>query len=193
VLSSKKETVMNKKELLELGVPENVIEQVIVMHGKDIENTKTKYEPLQSANEALTEQLTKAQETIEGFKAMDVDAIKKAADDYQAEAKQAREEADLRIYEMQFNHALTDTLKEVGARNPATVMALLDYDKLDLDNEGNITGLEDQLLNIVGENPFLFEPSEDSPEIITGTRNHSVVGDAAVNAARKAANLPIKE
>lgn len=184
---------MNKKELIEMGVPEALVEQVIVAHGKDIEATKAKYAPLEEANKSLSEQLTKATETVDSFKAMDIDGIKKAADDYKAEAEKTRVEAEDRLYQMQFEHALDNTLKYVGARNPRTVMALLDYDKLDLAADGTITGLEDQLVDVATDNPFLFETPENTPRIVSGGANHSVIGDAAVAAARKAAGLDNKK
>jgi hypothetical protein len=181
---------MNKKELIALGVSEELADQVIVEHGKDIESIKRENVMYHEQVETLQEQLTKANQTVESFNKMDIDSIKATAEQYKIEAEQTREEAEARLYQMQFDHQLSDTLRAVGARNPVTVMALLDYEKLGLAEDGEtIIGLEEQVLQVAEQNPFLFDTSEETPEIVTGSHNHSVIGDTTVEAARKAAGL----
>lgn len=182
---------MNKKELIALGVPEELADQVIVEHGKDIETIKHENEAYHQQVTDLENQLTKANETVESFKQMDVESIKQTAEQYKAEAEETRAEAEERLYQMQFDHRLTDTLRAVGAKNPLTVMALLDYERLGLAEDGEtILGLEDQVLAVAEENPFLFDTDEEAPpRIVAGSQNHSVIGDLTVEAARKAAGL----
>ena len=62
---------------------------------------------------------------------MDIDGIKKAADDWKHKAEQAEAKADIET--MQFDFALNDALTAAKARNTRTVKALLDMDVLGLE------------------------------------------------------------
>jgi hypothetical protein len=142
----------------------------------------------------LKGQLGDATTAIDGFKGLDVEGIKHAADEWKEKAEQAQREGEERIFQMQFEHSLENELLVAGARNTRSVMALLDFEKLDLNDDGTIKGLSEQLAGVVQENPFLFdleeeESEEDNPQIVTGSNKHSVIGDPIVIAARKAAGL----
>ena len=84
---------MNKKDLTELGIAEDIAEKIIVMHGKDIEKHKTALETAQAEGKSVKDQLAEASKQIEAFKGMDIDGIKKAADDWKAKAEKAAAEA----------------------------------------------------------------------------------------------------
>lgn len=188
---------MNKKQLMELGVLEDQADQIIIMHGRDIESTKAEKARVEAEAEALKAQLEAAGNTIESFKAMNIEGVKAEAERYKTEAENAKANAEVEMYQLTFEHSLDKALAAAQARNPVTVMALLDYDKLDLniDETGGtlVTGLEEQLAAIQTANPFLFASAEDEPRIVVGAQNHSVIGDAVVEAARKAAGLAPKE
>ena len=175
---------------MDLGVPETVADQVVVLHGKDIESHKTKITTLETENKTLRTQVDEATATIDGFKELDIDSIKQAADDWKAKAEQAAEEAEEKIAEIKFTQVLTDTLREAGARNSVAVSALIDYDKLEFTEDGTIKGLDEQLKQIKTDNSYLFGVDEKTPRIIAGGSTDSSISDAVVAAARKAAGLP---
>lgn len=195
---------MNKKDLYELGIDEEIAQQIIVLHGKDIENHKSELETRKSELEALSKQLEEANKTIESFKAMDIDAIKAAADEWKSKAEQAQQEAEQKVKAVQFEHALQDRLRAEKARNIKAVRALLDMDKIKLSEDGTILeGLDDQLTAVKSENEFLFdsekEPEEDKeeedeesnlPTIVKKTANDGILADTVIAAARGAAGLP---
>ena len=191
---------MNKKDLLDLGLDEEAAQKIIIMHGKDIEKHKADLEARDNEAKALAAQLEEAGQTIESFKAMDVDAIKAAAEEWKSKAELAQQEAEQKVAAVKFDHALQDALREAKARNPKAVKALLDLEKIKLSDEGGLEGLEEQLTAVKTDNDFLFESvataeeddDDDDPEprIVSRTANKGILDDPVVSAARKASGLP---
>ena len=181
---------MNKKELVALGIDEAVADQIIVLHGKDIEAHKKNVALLQGELDTTKTQLIEAGKTIEGFKTMDVDAIKKSADDYKAAAEKARADADVEIAQLKFDHALDTSLSNARAKNVKAVKALLNVSDLKLDADGKLIGFKDQIEKVRADNEYLFIDESEMPKIVTGTNSSSVISDAVVLAARKAAGVP---
>ncbi len=182
---------MNKEDLKKLGLTdEAVMDQIIVLHGKDIENHKAKLTTAQTEADGLKKQLTEAGVTIEGFKKLDVEGVKKSADEWKAKAEQAQKDASAQISQLKFDHALDGSLSAAKAKNAKAVKALLQSDALKLNEDGSILGLKEQLEKIKSENDYLFESDISTPRIVVGAHNQSVIKDAVTDAARKAAGLP---
>lgn len=182
---------MNKKDLTDLGIAEDVADKIFALHGKDIEKYKTLSDTEKQRADGLQTQLIEAGTTIEGFKKLDVEGIKKAADDWKAQAEQAQKDASTQIASLKFDHALDGALTGAKAKNAKAVKALLDMNNLKLNEaDGSVIGLDDQLKKVKESNDYLFESDTPTPKIVTGGNNRSVLGDAVVDAARKAAGLP---
>jgi len=181
---------MKKQDLIDLGIAEDVAEKVIIAHGKDIESHKAKLATLQSEADTLKTQLAEAGTTIEGFKKLDVDSIKAAADDWKAKAEKAQTDAAAQLAAVKFEHALESALAGAKAKNAKAVQALLSTDALkDANGEFIAERFTEQLEKIKSENDYLFADVKEPPKIITGGNNQSVVGDAFEIAMRKGANL----
>ena len=181
---------MKKQDLIDLGIAEDVAEKVIIAHGKDIESHKAKLATLQSEADTLKTQLAEAGTTIEGFKKLDVDSIKAAADDWKAKAEKAQTDAAAQLAAVKFDHALESALAGAKAKNAKAVQALLSTDALkDANGEFIAERFNEQLEKIKSENDYLFADVKEPPKIITGGNSQSVVGDAFDAAMRKGAGL----
>lgn len=184
---------MNKEDLQKLGIEdEDIIQKIIVLHGKDIESHKTNLSTMKTELDGLKGQLKDANDTIAGFKKLDVDAIKQAADDWKAKAEQAEKDAQSQVSAIKFDYALNSALVEAKAKNTKAVKALLNTQELKLAEDGSLVGLNDQLTKIKAENDFLFVPEQQEkpqPKFSSGGRQEPIIGDKVVEAARKAAGL----
>lgn len=181
---------MKKAELIALGIEdEETIKQIMVLHGKGIETLKTANEEATGQLETLNGQLAEANKTIEGFKSMDIDSVKAAAEEWKTKAEQLQAEAEHKVKTLQFDYALEKALTGAKAKNMKAVKALLNTETLALSEEGKIEGLDDQLEQIMAENEFLFEDEEPTPRIVAGGVTKTVISDSMVDAARKAAGL----
>jgi hypothetical protein len=181
---------MKKADLVSMGIEdEDVIRQILTLHGKDIEGIKTANEEVTGQLNSYKGQLEEATKTIEGFKSMDIDSIKTAAEEWKTKAETAALEADAKVKALQFDYALDKALTGAKAKNAKAVRALLDVESLAVGEDGQIEGLDEQLGQIQTENEFLFESEEPRPRIVAGGSSRTVISDSVVDAARKAAGL----
>ncbi|MGL5512285.1 MAG: phage scaffolding protein [Sporomusa sp.] len=122
-----------------------------------------KFKSLEAERDGLKTQLGEAGKQIEAFKGMDIDGIKKAADDYKAAAKKAQDDADAKIAAMQFDYALERELTSAKVRDPKVVTPLLNRDALKY-TDGTIAGLKEQLEGLAKSHGYLFEaPADEKP------------------------------
>jgi len=190
---------MKTQELIDLGIEdEDVRKKVLKLHGLGIENFKTQVKDLTDEKGVLTTQLKEAGETIKGFKELDVEGVKKSAEDWQAKAEQAKTDADEAkatrdkdVAKLKFDHSLDGALGKANAKNVKSVRALLNIEDLKMDEDGKtISGLDTQLEKIKADNEFLFDSEDpEDPKIVLGAKHKSILGDPAVKAARTAAGL----
>lgn len=187
---------MNKKDLIDLGIAEDVAEKIIVLHGKDIEGHKTKITELQGQADNANTQLTEANAQIEKFKGMKPEELQKAADDYKAKFEQAQQEHTTQLQNLKFEHALDGALAAAKAKNPKAVKALLDMDVLKKaydEKTGAIVNFEEHLKPIKEKEEYLFADAKEPPKIITGTNNKSINLDPFEAGLLKGAKLPANE
>jgi hypothetical protein len=181
---------MNKEDLKKLGIEdEALIQSIIVLHGKDIEKFKVDLTTVTTELTNTKTQLAEAGETIEGFKKLDVEGVKKSADEWKAKAEQAQADAQIQLTNLKFGYALDGALTQAKAKNVKAVKALLKSEDLKLTEDGQIMGLTEQLEKIKTENDYLFESTERNPKFVAGGGDKSAIADAVVQAARQAAGL----
>lgn len=181
---------MKTEFLKELGLEQEVIDKIMAENGKDIEGFKAKVSALETERDGLKTQLDEANTQIEGFKELDVDGIKAAADEWKQKAEQAEQDSAKQLAELKFNHALESKLAGTKAKDAAIVAGLLDRDALKLTEDG-ILGLDEQLSKIKEEKGFLFESEDDKDPklVIGGGTGGSLEGDANEASLRAAMGL----
>jgi predicted nucleic acid-binding Zn-ribbon protein len=185
---------MKREDLEKLELNAEQINQIMVLHGKDIEKAKADLAALTTERDGLKKQLEEANTAIEGFKKLDVDAIKAAADEWKAKAEKAEADRVAEVSKLKFEHALDMALTGAKAKNAKAVKALLELDNLKLNEaDGSIIGLDDQLKKIREDADYLFESSEVTPRVVAGGKSKSVIVDPVIQAARKAAGLTVEE
>ena len=181
---------MKKADLTALGIEdEELIKQIIILHGKDIETIKTSRDELMTQVETLQGEVKAANDTIAGFKDQDIDSIKASVNEWKTKAEEAEANATKAVTALKFDHAVERALASAKAKNSKAVKALLDFDSLKLSDDGELEGITDQLNSIKEENDFLFESEAPVPRVVSGANNRTITGDATISAARKAAGL----
>jgi hypothetical protein len=180
---------MTREFLKSLGIEDKaVIDSIMDENGKDINTEKSKYGDYDSLKASIAE----ANKQIENFKSMDIDGIKKAADDYKQKFEISQAESKKQLEEMQFNHALENALSGAKARNIKAVKALLETENIKLNKDGSLTGLTEQLDKLKVENDYLFEAeksAEPVPHFLGNTGGNSSSADDR-NAVRAVMGLP---
>lgn len=183
---------MKREDLTKLGLTDDaVVDAIMSAHGKDIEKHKTAAETAKAESEALKGQLTEANTQIESFKGMNIDQIKASADEWKAKAEQAQRDSEAKISALKLDHDLERELKETyKVKDPSDVMPHLNREKIQRSDDGKLIGLKEQVEPLKASKDYLFADEQPVPKLVTGSQNHSVIGDAVINAARQAANLP---
>lgn len=115
---------MKTEFLKSLNLSQEVIDKIMAENGKDIAVEQKKAEKVIQERdsyklkaESLETQVNDANTEIQKFKDMDIDGIKKAADDWKETAEKAKADADKQISQMKFDYALSAAL--TGAKATA--------------------------------------------------------------------------
>lgn len=189
---------MKREDLEKIeGLNKEAIDSIMALHGKDIETWKTKTTAAEQAAaeakaqaEALTAQLADAGKQIEAFKGMDIDGIKKAADDWKAQAEKAQAEAKAQIEEIRLNTALEKALATFNVHDPADVLPHLKRDAIKLGENGQFVGLREQIEPLQTSKPYLFKAAADDPKIVDKTSPTSSAQKSALLLAAERGAFP---
>lgn len=182
---------LTAEALEKAGLNGDVINQIMTLHGKDIEGHKSKLTEATSTADALKKQLADANGQIEGFKDLKPDELKKAADDWKAKFETAQAEHAAHLVGMAFDKDFEDALSGAKVKYTNEVKARLKVDELK-DKSGKFIAerFNEQIEGIKKSSIDLFAEAEDTPRIVTGGNNQTVVTDAFAEAAFRGAKLP---
>jgi small-conductance mechanosensitive channel len=176
-----------------------MVDQIMTLHGKDVEKAKGDVGTTQAALEAkdaeiaaLKQQITDANTQIEAFKGMDIEGVKKAAEEYKAQAEQAQKDAAERVSQVEFNYSLDSALITAKAKDVVSLKPHLDISLLKRNPDGTISGLSEQVEKIKSDKPYLFVDDTPTPAFTTGATPPSAsTTDSFMASAFKAAKLPL--
>ncbi|RPJ29453.1 MAG: hypothetical protein EHM33_00980 [Chloroflexi bacterium] len=180
---------MKREQLKKLELSDEQIDKIMAMHGEDVEAQKSKITTAEAEAKTAREQLEEANKQIESFKGMDIEGVKKTADEWKQKAEQAQKDADAQVAKIRFDIALEKELKEYKVKDPSDVIPHLKADMLKLGEDGKFIGLKEQVEPLKTSKDYLFASDEKTPVIVTGGQNHSIIGDKIGDAIRTGAGL----
>lgn len=157
---------MQREFLQNLGLSDEQVQAVLTQHGKSTNEIEGK---LAQAEEQVTDlqnqisdrdkQLKKLEKTVGDNQelAQEIDKLRKeneqTAKDYQSKiTKQAKD------------FAISNALKDAGAKNTKATLALLDMDKVSVDEDGQLFGLSEQLEELQKIDAYLFTPKQEEKQ-----------------------------
>lgn len=149
---------MNREQLKELGLTDEQIEAVMREHGKTVNATKQQLESAESEKEDLKAQLAERDKQLETLSkdAGLSEKLKEQIEQLKADNKAAKEKYEAEAKSLRMDTALR--LQLAGkVHDPDIVLGLLDKEKIELDESGNIkSGFDDQLKSLQESKGFLF-------------------------------------
>lgn len=154
------------KGILGEAYTEEIDKQVSAELGRGFVS-KTDYNARNEALKTAQAQLAEAGKTIEGFKALDVEGIRKAADEWKAKAEQAEKDAAAQVAAVKFDAQLETAIGKAGGRNSKAIRALLDVDALRA-SQNQKADLQAALDGLKSENDYLFESAGTPPPYAGG-------------------------
>ncbi len=159
---------MKRKFLEDLGLEKEAIDKIMAENGNDVNAAKADYEALKQRLEAANTQIQERDGQLEQLKNAtgDVETMKQQIATLQAENKTAKEKYEADLKDLKLSAAIKMAVGN-SAHDAELVAGLFDKAKLILSEDGQVTGLEDQLKAIKKEKAFLFK-EEKAPQQIKG-------------------------
>ena len=153
---------MNTETLKALGLDDEQIKSVMVEHGKVVNPLKQEKVELEQQRDAINTQLAdvtgKLDEAQKGAeKGSD---LEKQINDLQTQLADSKAKANEQLKATKKSYEIDSALKEYGAKNAKAVMALIDSEKVNFDDNGKLIGLTEQLDGVKKENGFLFNDTD---------------------------------
>lgn len=142
---------MKSEFLKSLGIEDqSIINQIMAENGKDIAREQGKASTLETKITELTSDLKDRDTTIAGLKKLEgsdttIADLKQQITTLKAEAATTKTKYESDIKGVKLGYLADEYLREKGASSVKLARALIDMDKLDIGEDGKITGLDEQL------------------------------------------------
>lgn len=184
---------MKREELKALGLDDAAIDSVMKINGQDIESHKSKVAQLEDQVKTLNTSITERDTQLENLKKSsgDVESLKAQITSLQETNTTQATEYQTKMKDLQVSSAIKMAL--TGKVHDADLVAgLVAKDKLVVNDDGSIIGLDDQIKTLQESKKFLFKPEDTGNEETPGFKignpgngspNPNAALDAAVNAA----------
>lgn len=135
-----------KREFLKgLGLEDTVIDKIMDENGKDINKINEKVKTLETEVNNTKELLTNANKEIDSYKSMDIDAIKKSAEDYKTKFETAEKDYQAKITQMEYDNKLDKFVGTLNLKNDIykkEVISRIKEKKLKFDGDTLLGGEE---------------------------------------------------
>ena len=150
---------MKKEELIALGLSDEQAEKVLEGYKGYI--PKNRFDEVNEAKKNAEALVKERDNQIEALKADNADneALKTQIAKLQADNQKAVEAKDAEIKKIKLDNAVHTALVGAGAKNVKAVLPFLNLEKADIDENGIVTGLSEQIeaLKKVEDCSFLFK------------------------------------
>ena len=157
---------MKKEDLMKVqGMTEEIAAEVEKLVAEELKGfiPKTRFDEVNEAKKEAEAEVKERDKQLEALKKAsgDNEELQKQIESLQNANKAAKADYEAKIKQMQIENAVSNALKDAGAKNPATVKALLkDLEKAEIDDSGAVKGLAEQLKAIKESDAYLFESAE---------------------------------
>lgn len=160
---------LNREFLKDLGIDDkDVVDAILDEHSKIIGEAKkelntvnAKIEFLNQQNDELTSELKDRDSQLNDLKnsTEDVAGLKQTIEDLQNTNKTSDEAHKNEINDLKKSFAIETALRDAKARNVISVKALLKLDDIELNEDGSLKGLSEQIETLKGaeDSKFLFD------------------------------------
>lgn len=159
---------MRRDFLKDLGLSDEIIDKIMTQYGLDIEKYKTDKKENEVKITFLNDKIKEQEEVINSMQ-KDNESYTKLKQDYdllQEEKTKNDNEYKQQIREIKLKSGVEKALNNAGAINQKVVMPLLKefLDTAEIDEKGNVNGLEEQIKQIKdnADTSFLFKELENT-------------------------------
>ena len=164
---------ISREKLIKIGLSNEQMEKIVALHGADIEELKaksdelinSKTEELKKANESLQSQIAERDKDLKSLKkqAGDNEELTNQFKDLQSKYKQDTENLSKELQQTKLNSAVDSALGKAKVRNTKAAKALLNMDDIQLNDKGELEGLDNQISSLQKSDGYLFDQGSKEP------------------------------
>lgn len=168
------------EELLKsLGLEQDTIKSILkgmkdnkIFTSKE-ENIDERYNKLKSQKTDLEEQLKTSNDTIDTLKKANKDneELQKEVEDYKVKMETLKADSDKRVRDLTLNNAIDTLLTKNKAKHSDLLSNKFDRDKIVINEDGTLSGLDEQFKSIKENYKDLFEEKITGVEPPKGARS----------------------
>lgn len=156
---------MKKEEFVKLGVDEELAAKLETASLEELKGfiPKARFDEVNNEKKKLELDVRDRDSQLETLKNStgDVEALKKQITDLQADNKKKDEEHAAEVRQLKIDAAVDAALSAAKAKNATAVKALLkDMDKAELQEDGTIKGLAEQISALQKSDEYLFDAKD---------------------------------
>ena len=135
------------------------------LHGVDVESTKSKIDELNKTNESLQLQIAERDKDLKTLKkqAGDNEELSNEFKELQSKYKQDTENLSKELQQTKLNSAVDSALGKAKVRNTKAAKALLNMDDIQLNDKGELEGLDKQISSLQKTDGYLFDQGNKEP------------------------------
>lgn len=154
---------MDREFLKSLGIETEQIDKIMEQHGATVNPLKQSKEALQSEVDNLKTDISERDAQLEDLqgKVGSEEDLKATIESLKTANKEKDDERKRLLDSQKLDYELRIALNSSGARNERAVKALLDLDTVKINEDGQLTGLKEQLDNLQESDGYLFTQSDE--------------------------------
>lgn len=158
---------MNEEQLKELNLEETQVNSVMKLHKEAIDGNyvpKSRFNEINGELNQYKDDIKKRDEQLEELQKLEPEKLQERITELQQDNESQKEEFDKQMKQLKVDHALTTQLNQAKVKNNKAVAALLNLDDTELDENGLIKGLDEQLTKLKESDDYLFN-SDDAKKL----------------------------
>ncbi|MDU3018593.1 MAG: phage scaffolding protein [Clostridium perfringens] len=150
---------MKRKFLEDLGLEKEVIDKIMAENGSDIEAEKAKTVEVTTKLESANSQLKEANNTITNLKKNNSnnEELQAKVKEYENTIKTQKTEYETKVRNLTLDSAINNALTKAKAKHSDLLASKFDRDKLVINEDGTVTGLDEQLKGFKETYKDMFE------------------------------------
>lgn len=152
---------MKRKFLEDLGIEKEAIDKIMDENGKDIESAKADYDAIKAERDAANTTIAERDKQLKELRdsTKDNEELTQKIADLEQKNKDDAAKHKAELDEFKINAAVEKALANYKAKTPKAVKAMLDMEKIKLDKDGNVTGIDEQIKAIAEaeDTKYLFD------------------------------------
>lgn len=163
---------MKKENLIKLGLTEELAQKVADTFAEYLKGfiPKPRFDEVNEAKKKLEQDIKTRDEQLEALKKIDAEGLQAEIEKLQKENKATKEKYEAELRQLRINNAVEKKLIASGAKNIKATKALLDLESVELDEDGNVKGLDEQIkqLQESEDSKFLFNIQSSNKQQFKG-------------------------